>query len=88
MLYPHYHRLAGRFREAGISSEVYPEKKKLAQQFQFAERKGIRFGLICGEDELERGTVTIKNLVTRESFEDLSLEDAISRVRAPVEGAP
>ena len=81
-LYPHYHRMSRSFREAGISCEVYPEKKKLAQQFQFAERKGIRYGLICGGNELEKGTVTVKNLVTRESFEDLSLEEAVSLIRA------
>lgn len=86
-LYPHYHRLARRFREAGVSCEVYPEKKKLAGQFQFAEKKGIHFGLICGGDELDRGTVTVKNLVTRESFEDLSFDEAVSRIQASDKGA-
>lgn len=87
-LYPHYHRLAGQFRKSGISCEVYPEKKKLGSQFQFAEKKGIRFGLICGGNEFERGTVTVKNLVTRESFEDLSFEEAVSRIQAPEKGSP
>ena len=87
-LYPHYHRLAGRFRESGISCEVYPEKKKLGNQFQFAEKKGIRFGLICGGDEFDRGTVTVKNLLTRESFEDLSFEEAVSRIHALDKGSP
>lgn len=76
----HYHGLARSLRDAGISAEVYPMKKKLNGQFKFAEQKGIPFGIICGGDEKAAGRVNLKNLKTRESFEGISLEDAMARM--------
>ena len=76
-----YHRIAGMFRAEGISSEVYPEGKKLGQQFSFAEKKGIPVGIFCGEEEIQSDTLTVKNLVTRENFEKLSREKAVAKIR-------
>lgn len=72
-----YHNLADRLREKCLACEVYPEKKKLAKQFQYAERKGIPFAVICGEDERKNGTYTLKDLNRRENFEQLSFEDVV-----------
>src|SRR6056297_571477 len=47
----HYHRIADRLREEGLSAEVYPEAKKLGAQFKFADQKGARVGIICGPEE-------------------------------------
>lgn len=77
----HYHRIAQEFRKAGLSAEVYPEKKKLGQQFAYAEKKGIPLGIICGESEHQQGVVNLRFLDRRESVEGLSLEDAIRRAR-------
>ncbi len=75
----YYHKLAEDFREAGICCEVYHDKKKFGPQFKFAEAKGIPLAVICGSDEREAGTVNLKNLETRESFEGLSPEEAIKK---------
>ena len=75
-----YHNLAGRLRENGLACEVYPEKKKLAKQFQYAEKKGIPFAVICGEDERKTGTYTLKDLNRRENFEKLSFEDVVRNI--------
>ena len=48
-----YQRIARTLRAAGIGTEVYPEAKKLGQQFQYAERRGFRIGVIAGGDEFE-----------------------------------
>ena len=77
----HYYRLATTLRNCDLSCEVYFEKRKLAQQFQYAEKKGIPFGLICGADEYEHGTVSIKNLITRDNFDGLTNEQAIAKIR-------
>jgi len=71
----YYHTLASTLRDAGITTEVYPEKKKLARQFKYADKKKYAFALICGEDERKKGTVTLKDLQTRESYEDLTPKD-------------
>jgi histidyl-tRNA synthetase len=80
-LLPSYHRFAAAFRAAGIPAEVYPEKRKLTLQFSYAEKRGVRFVLIHGGEEAAQGTVTLKELASRESFEGLSLESAIGKAR-------
>ncbi|MDA3949635.1 MAG: histidine--tRNA ligase, partial [Spirochaeta sp.] len=55
----HYHRIAGELRAHGVRCEVYPDARKLGQQFAFAEKKGIPWALICGEREYAAGTVNL-----------------------------
>ncbi|MGL6291751.1 MAG: histidine--tRNA ligase [Silanimonas sp.] len=61
--------LANRLRAGGINTEVQLEAKKLAKQFQYADRAGIRFVLLRGEDERAKGTVAVKDLRRNEQFE-------------------
>ena len=58
--------VAAGLRERSIRCEVYPEVAKLRKQFEYADRKGIRYLAIVGEDEMAAGTVTLKNLSTGE----------------------
>ncbi|MGH8028012.1 MAG: histidine--tRNA ligase, partial [Pseudoxanthomonas sp.] len=61
--------IARRLRAGGINTEVQMEPKKLAKQFQYASRAGIRFVVLAGEDELARGVVTVKDLAREQQFE-------------------
>ena len=61
--------LAQILRAGGINTEVQLEAKKLAKQFQYADRAGIRFMVLVGEDEAARGVVTVKDLRRQEQFE-------------------
>jgi histidyl-tRNA synthetase len=61
--------LARLLREAGIPTEAQLEAKKLAKQFQYADRAGIRFMVLYGEDEAARGMVTVKDLHRQAQFE-------------------
>ncbi|MCQ2153358.1 MAG: histidine--tRNA ligase [Bacteroidales bacterium] len=54
--------VAAALRERGVSVEIYPEPAKLKKQFDYAARKNIPYISICGENEIEAGTVQIKNL--------------------------
>lgn len=54
--------MAGKLREAGIATEVYPGAAKLKKQLDYANNKGIRWACILGEQEINAGTVSIKNL--------------------------
>jgi histidyl-tRNA synthetase len=60
--YGDYQRMARTLRAAGIGAEVYPEAKKLGQQFQYAERRGFRLALIAGPDEFAKGVWKVKDL--------------------------
>ena len=77
-----YHALAQQLHAAGISAEVYPEKKKMAAQFTYAEKRGIRLAFILGADEAAKGTVTLKDLKSRESWQDLSPAEALEKTKA------
>jgi len=72
-----YHRAAEAFRDAGVSAEVYPEQKKLAVQFSYAEKRGIPLALVKGEKEETEGMVGLKDLRSRQSHDGLTLESAI-----------
>jgi histidyl-tRNA synthetase len=63
-----YQKLAASLRAAGLAVEVYPEAKKLGQQFQYAERRGFRLAVIAGPDEFARGEAKVKVLATREEI--------------------
>lgn len=73
----YYHALSHKLRNRGIAAEVYLESKKMGIQFKYAEKKGIPFALICGEDEILSNKVTLKNLKTRENKAGISLDEAI-----------
>jgi histidyl-tRNA synthetase len=58
--------LASRMRNANIATEVYPSAAKLKKQLDYANHKGIVWAAILGEQEIENGTVSIKNLISGE----------------------
>lgn len=58
--------IAAALRAEGIACEVYPDNKKLKNQFEYADRKRIPYLAIVGDSEVSEGTVTIKNLATGE----------------------
>lgn len=60
--------LANELRKTGMQVIVYPEAVKLPKQLKYADRKGIRFVVIQGPDEKAAGTVTIKDLSSREQL--------------------
>jgi histidyl-tRNA synthetase len=66
---PHYIGLANELRLAGIATEIQLEPRKLARQFQYADKAGIRFVAMLGADERAKGVVAIKDLRRGEQFE-------------------
>ena len=71
-------------RAAGINTEVQLEGRKLAKQFQYADRAGIRFVVLAGEDEAARGTVTVKDLRREQQFE-VARDDLARTLRVEIE---
>ena len=66
---PKYVELATQLRAAGINTEVQLEPKKLGKQFQYASKAGIRFVLVLGEDEMTKGTVSVKDMPRELQYE-------------------
>ncbi|MGO4700193.1 histidine--tRNA ligase [Dyella sp. 2RAB6] len=75
-----YLAVASELRGAGIATEVVLEGGKLARQFKYADRAGIRFVLVLGEDELAKGAVTVKDMRRQDQFE-VARADLIKTLR-------
>ncbi|MBQ1983156.1 MAG: histidine--tRNA ligase, partial [Spirochaetaceae bacterium] len=71
-----YQGLAQKFREKGISCEVFPDAKKIGQQYNVTDKKGIKWGILMNAENAKSGTFTLKNLATREQFENCTVEQA------------
>ena len=57
--------LARALRAKNISCEVYPSQtKKMAKQFEYAEKKGIQYLCFVGSEEIKTGVYGLKNLET------------------------
>ena len=53
-----------KLRAAGIKVELYPDNAKVAKQFQHADKRGIPFAVIVGDQEMVSNTYSLKNLIT------------------------
>ena len=53
-------------RDAGIRAEIYPDSTKMKKQMSYANDKNIPFVAIVGENEMNEGKLTLKNMTTGE----------------------
>lgn len=67
-------------REAGIAAELYPSSAKLKKQMSYADAKNIPFVILIGSDEMQSGTLTLKDMHSGEQQKQ-TLEDIISRLK-------
>jgi histidyl-tRNA synthetase len=77
---PHCLAVANDLRHGGLNTEVVMESSKLGKQFKYADRAGIRFVAVLGEDEIARNTVTVKDLQRADQFE-VPRADLVRRLR-------
>ena len=56
--------LATGLREAGIRTQVYMEQKKFKQKLGYADKLGIPYAVLLGEDEIAAGACSVKDLAT------------------------
>ena len=78
--------IARRLRAGGINTEVQMEPKKIGKQFQYAAKAGIRFVVLAGEDEINRGVVAVKDLVREQQFE-VAREELATTLQVELEQA-
>ncbi len=58
--------LAKTLRDAGISSEIYPDAVKMKKQMSYANAKQIAYVALAGESEIAENKITVKNMLTGE----------------------
>ena len=69
-----------KLREKGIHTEVYLENKKIKAKMKYADRLGIKYTIVIGEEERQEEKVTLKNMETGEQ-EKLTIEQAIEKIK-------
>ena len=55
-------------RQAGVRCEIYPDSAKMKKQMSYANAKAVPFVAIVGENEMNEGKVTMKNMATGEQL--------------------
>ena len=58
--------IIGDLRQAGISAELYPSNDKMKKQMGYANTHAIPFVAIIGEEEMNNGTIAVKDMTTGE----------------------
>ena len=58
--------IATKARQAGIRTEIFPDKAKMKKQMSYANAKGIPYVALAGENEIKAGKITLKNMATGE----------------------
>ncbi len=58
--------LVAKARQAGIRTEMFPDKAKMKKQMSYANAKGIAYVALAGENEIAAGKLTLKNMSTGE----------------------
>ena len=67
-------------RAAGVSAEIFPDSVKMKKQMAYANAHEIPFVALVGENEMQEGKVTLKNMTTGEQAM-VSVEELTEQVR-------
>ena len=71
--------LLKQLRANGIRAELYPIAAKMKKQMTYANNKGVQFVIMVGEDEMNSGTLTLKNMVSG-TQEKLKVSELIKKL--------
>ena len=73
--------IVSKSRANGIRTELFPDAAKMKKQMSYANANNIPFVALAGDDEIEKGVVTLKNMETGEQ-KQVTAEEMISIVKA------
>ena len=73
--------LAESLRENGIRVQLYGEQKKFKQKMSYADKLGVPFAVLLGEDELAQGKCAVKDMRTGQQ-QLLTAQEAAEHIRA------
>ena len=76
--------LAEQLRSAGVRVQLYGEQKKFKQKMAYANKLGVPFAVLLGEDEIAEGMCSVKNMVTGEQVK-LAPVDAAAYIKAAMD---
>ena len=71
------HKIGEELRQKGVKTEIYPDTMKFKKQMKYANNKGHEFVIIVGENEVENGTMTLKNMIDGEQYSVKNIDEAV-----------
>ena len=75
--------LAEQLRSGGIRVQFYGEQKKFKQKMSYADKLGVPFAVLLGEDELAEGKCSVKNMRTGEQVR-VTAAEAVTLIRESI----
>ena len=76
--------LAETLRGTGLKVQLYGEQKKFKQKMAYANKLGVPFAVLLGEDEIAEGMCSVKNMTTGEQVK-LAPGDAAAYIKAAID---
>ncbi len=73
--------LAEALRAEGIRVQLYGEQKKFKQKMAYADKLGVPYAILLGEDEIAEGVCSVKNMTTGEQLK-LTPAEAAAHIKA------
>ncbi len=73
-------KVANQLREAGIIAELYFEEAKLDKKISYANKLGIPYVVLIGEDELKSGLLALKVMESGAQFQ-MAVSQIIGRIK-------
>ena len=73
--------LAQTLRSSGLKVQLYGEQKKFKQKMAYANKLGVPFAVLLGEDEIAECMCSVKNMLTGEQVK-LAPNDAAAYIKA------
>ena len=71
--------MVGKLRAAGVRTELFPDASKMKKQMSYANQKQIPFVALAGENEINEGKFTLKNMLTGDQ-QLLSVDELLAQV--------
>ncbi len=69
-----------KLRQAGISTEIYPDASKMKKQMMYANNRNFPYVALVGEDEMNSGLITLKDMEKGEQ-EKFAVEQLIEKLK-------
>jgi histidyl-tRNA synthetase len=76
--------LAESLRSAGLRVQLYGEQKKFKQKMAYADKLGVPFAVLLGEDEIAAGKCSVKNMTTGQQV-TLTPWEAVDYIKATLD---
>lgn len=74
-------KVAAELRKNNICVEVFPEPKKMNQQYNVTEAKCVPWGILINDEDVKNNSFTLKNLKTREMNSSIDVQKAVELIQ-------